>query len=137
MSFIYPSSYRGNPRTRGLRNRGGYCRARSFEGETEYTASNVSRGATAGTAACVDLQFETRERRIIDALTMGGRVAHCLHQDRAVRLPASIIRKRSREHARTHAGRHVTSERYCVVGSRRDRTPRAPKIRSGSVFLSS
>lgn len=31
--------------------------------------------------------------------TMGGRVARCLLQDRAVRLPASIIRKRSREHA--------------------------------------
>lgn len=32
--------------------------------------------------------------------TMGGRVARCLLQDRAVRLPAFIIRKRSREHAR-------------------------------------
>lgn len=38
---------------------------------------------------------------IIDAQgTMGGRVARCLLQDRAVRLPAPIIRKRSREHAR-------------------------------------
>lgn len=33
------------------------------------------------------------------ALTMGGRVARCVLQDRPHRLPAFIIRKHSREHA--------------------------------------
>lgn len=53
-----------------------------------------------GRGSFTDLRAERQTHRIIESLTMGGRVFRCIHQDRPHLLPAFIIRKHSRE--RTH-----------------------------------